>query len=234
MDLARPPNVDQRRERGGIVIGADSVHDRQRFGGGRRRALMIASTRAWHRLAIASCILGALSRPAGAQSRASFGAVHEYVAFGAESAAQVTLPSNLIASPIYREVLESMIHGSATFRRQCLRIAGEPLLTIRLEPAPASWTRGARAITRIVRQPRGLLSATIDIGRFENEVELIAHELEHIIEQLDEVDLPSRAVLPDTGVHALDAGGMAFETARAVRVGLTVARDVRAIARRAD
>jgi len=233
MDLARPPNVDQQRERGGIVIGADSVHDRQRFGGDRRRTLMIASTRAWRRLAIASCILGALSRP-GAQSRASFGAVHEYVAIGAESAAQVALPSNLIASPIYREVLESMIHGSPTFRRQCLRIAGEPRLTIRLEPTPASWTRGARANTRIVRQPRGLMSATIDIGRFGNEVELIAHELEHIIEQLDEVDLPSRAALPDTGVHALDAGGVAFETARAVRVGVTVAREVRTIARRAD
>jgi hypothetical protein len=195
---------------------------------------MMVGTRAWQGLAIVSCLLCALSRPAGAQSRASFGAVHEYVAIGAASAEPVALPSNLIASPIYRQVLASMIHGSATFRRQCLRIAAEPRLTIRLAPMPAPWTRGARAITRLVRQPRGLMSATIGIGRFENEVELIAHELEHIIEQLDEVDLPSRAVLPDTGVHALDAGGMAFETARAVRVGLTVAREVRAIARRAD
>jgi hypothetical protein len=182
---------------------------------------MMVGTRAWQGLAIVSCLLCALSRPAGAQSRASFGAVHEYVAIGAASAEPVALPSNLIASPIYRQVLASMIHGSATFRRQCLRIAAEPRLTIRLAPMPAPWTRG-------------LMSATIGIGRFENEVELIAHELEHIIEQLDEVDLPSRAVLPDTGVHALDAGGMAFETARAVRVGLTVAREVRAIARRAD
>jgi hypothetical protein len=232
MGLARLPNVDQQSEGGRMDV--DPVPDRQRFGAGRRRALMTAGTGAWHRLAIVSCMLGALSRPATAQSRASFGAVHEYVAVGAESAEQVALPSNLIASPIYREVLESMIHGSATFRRQCLRIAGERRLTIRLEPMPASWTRGARAITRIVRQPSGVMSATIGIGRFENEVELIAHEMEHVIEQLDEVDLPSRAALPDTGVHALDAGGIAFETTRAVRVGLTVAREVRAIARRAD
>jgi hypothetical protein len=194
----------------------------------------MAGARAWRGLAIVSCMLGALSRPAGAQSRSSSGAVHEYVATGTETSELVALPSNLIASPTYREVLESMIHGSATFRRQCLRIAGEPRLTIRLQPTTASWTHGARAMTRIVRQPVGLMSATIGIGPLENQVELIAHELEHIIEQLDEVDLASRAALPDTGVHALEAGGTAFETARAVRVGLIVAQEVRASPRRTD
>jgi hypothetical protein len=183
--------------------------------------------RAWRGLAILTCIVGALSRPAGAQSRSSYDAVHEYVATGAETFAQVALPSNLIASGTYREVLESMIHGSATFRRQCLRIAAESRLSIRLEPSTTSWTHGARAMTHIARQPFGVMSATIGISPLENQVELIAHELEHIIEQLDDVDLASQAALPDTGVHALEAGGTAFETARAVRVGLTVAQEVR-------
>jgi hypothetical protein len=126
-----------------------------------------------------------------------------------------------------------MIRGSATFRRQCLRIAAEPRLTIRLQHTTASGTHGARAITHIVRQSGGLMSANIDIGPLENEVELIAHELEHVIEQLDEVDLASLASLPDTGVSVLEAGGVVFETARAVRVGLQVAREVRTAAQEA-
>jgi hypothetical protein len=209
----------------------------QHFGGASRLTIMIngiPGARTWRGLAIVACMLGAPGRPAGAQSRSSPGAVHEYVETGAATSEAVALPSNLIASPIYRRVLESMIEASATFRRQCLRIAGEPRLTIRLQPTTASWTHGARAMTRIVREPRGSMSATVGIGPLEDQVELIAHEVEHIIEQLDEVDLASRAALPDTGVHALDADGTAFETARAVRVGLTVAQEVRVGPRRTD
>jgi hypothetical protein len=63
-------------------------------------------------------------------------------------------------------------------------------------------------------------------------VELVAHELEHVIEQLDRIDLPSKAALPDSGVHSL-AGNM-FETTRATRVGLKVAQEVRASVHRSD
>jgi hypothetical protein len=153
---------------------------------------MMTGARAWHRLAAVSCMLGLFGRPAGAQSRFSFGAVHEYVAIRAETSELVALPPNLIAAPTYRQILESMIHGSATFRRQCLRIADEPRLTIRLLATTVSGAHGARAITRITRQPGGLMSATIGISPLGNDIELIAHELEHIIEQLDEVDLAFR------------------------------------------
>jgi hypothetical protein len=65
-------------------------------------------------------------------------------------------------------------------------------------------------------------------------VELIAHELEHVIEQLDQIDLASLAALRDTGVRHAQGEGVVFETARATQVGLKVTREVRAFDRKAD
>jgi hypothetical protein len=143
----------------------------------------------------------------------------------------MTLPSNLLFPSIYRPVLEGMLRRSATFRRQCVRIAGEPRVTIHLQ-VPSVGTRGARAITRFVWQKDGRLEANIEIAPMNDDVELVAHELEHVIEQLDRIDLPSKAVLPDSGVHVLS--GNMFETTRATRVGLRVAQEVRESARRTD
>jgi len=56
---------------------------------------------------------------------------------------------------------------------------------------------------------------------------LIAHEIEHVIERLDGVDLRARAALPGTGVRLCDGGDDAFETIRARRAGLAVAEEVR-------
>ena len=82
---------------------------------------------------------------------------------------------------------------------------------------------GARAMTRMVRQIDGL-TAWVEVARLDNVVELIAHELEHVIEQIDRVDLAGSAA----GVYSVAAGGMIFETERAKRVGLIVAQEVRA------
>jgi len=82
---------------------------------------------------------------------------------------------------------------------------------------------GARAMTRMVRQIDGL-TARVEVARYDNVVELIAHELEHVIEQIDRVDLAESAA----GIYSVAAGGMVFETERAKRVGLTVAQEVRA------
>lgn len=194
---------------------------------------MMAVARGCLEVAVVSCMLGVHGRPAMAQSRSSSGAVHEYVA-AVSTAADFALPSNLRTTPPYRQILQSMVRLSPTFRRQCVRIAGEPRLTILLHPATALWTRGARALTNIARQPDGAMGATIGIGPQQDEVELIAHELEHVIEQLDRVDLASLAALADTGVRLIDPDRFTFETTRATRVGLTVAQEVRAAGRRAD
>jgi hypothetical protein len=69
--------------------------------------------------------------------------------------------------------------------------------------------------------------ATVEIGPLDDQVELIAHEIEHVIERLDGVDLRARAALRGTGVHQCVGGNDAFETIRATRAGLAVAQEVR-------
>jgi hypothetical protein len=185
--------------------------------------------------AFVSCVVILVAVPAFAQSsgmvfaldRTSLTSVRQYVAAEAVPR-QLALPANLIVSPMYEPLLEEMLRQSATFRRQCVRIEGEPRLTIELRIATSPSRADIRAKTEITRHPRGHLRAAIEIFPLHNNVELIAHEIEHVIEQLDEVDLASRARLPGTGVHSLSAESNVFETTRAVRVGLKVTEEVRA------
>jgi len=181
----------------------------------------------------AACAAFLFSAPASAQSsvavlaldRASLNSVREYVAADAV-ASQLALPPNLMVTPMYRPLVESMLRSSPTFRRQCVRLTGEARLTVRLNMSPP-WTRSdIRAKTHMTRRA-GRLTAEIDIFRFNDDIELIAHEIEHVIEQLDGVDLPLRAASGDTGVRALSADAV-FETTRAIRVGQKVAGEVRA------
>ncbi len=161
----------------------------------------------------------------------SLTSVREYVATEAVPR-QLSLPANLTVSPMYRPLLEDMLRQSATFRRQCLRIAGEPHLTVELQIASAPWRSDIRAQTDIRRHPGGRLHAFIQIFPLHDNVELIAHEIEHVIEQLDEVDLKSQARLPDTGVRSISDDRHVFETKRALRVGQKVTGEVLALSRR--
>jgi hypothetical protein len=183
-----------------------------------------------------ACVAGAFGANVFAQSlnRWSSGMARAYVATEIPAIDHPALPPNVEVSETYRPVLESMLRYSPTFRRQCLRIASEPDLRVSvsgyLGPRPAA----ARAFTRFAREQSGKLSADIHFNAFDDAIELIAHEFEHVIEQVDGVDLPSKAAQADSGVHAIDSGGTIFETRRATKVGLKVAQEVRTAPRRAD
>jgi hypothetical protein len=58
-------------------------------------------------------------------------------------------------------------------------------------------------------------------------VELIAHELEHVLEQLDDVNLMYMAQGPGVRSHRSERGP-AFDTARARQIGLDVAAEFNA------
>ena len=174
--------------------------------------------------ALLSCVLVLHSNPANAQSRStnerarvSFTSVHQYVG-GEAIPRQLAVPPNIVVSSIYVPMIESMLRRSPTFRRQCVRIAAERLLTVRIEIALPSSAFGARATTRITRNESGRLSALVQI-KFKDVEELIAHEFEHIIEQLDGVDLAAHAAQRHTGVTGVGRGRDVFETARAKRAG---------------
>jgi len=159
------------------------------------------------------------------RARVSFTSVHQYVAAEAIPR-QLALPPNLVVSAMFRPLVESMLRDSPTFRRQCVRIAGEPALTVHLAITPPPLRLGARAVTQMTRSAKGHLSAAVAVGSSRETEELIAHEFEHIIEQLDGVDLAARAALRNTGVMNIGQGSDVFETTRAKRVGLKVVSEL--------
>lgn len=139
-------------------------------------------------------------------------------------AASAMIPTNIQLSTNYQPVVEAMLRRSATFRRQCSRIGRHDWLAVAVGP-DFSTSPVAGATTSIRRDPRGGLSANVRLTGQGDLVELIAHEFEHILEQLDEVDLAAMAGRPGTGVRAVSNDGH-FETDRAIAVGRIVSREV--------
>jgi len=132
----------------------------------------------------------------------------------------VVAPPNLDVPSVYRTTVEQMIERSPMFRRQCLRLAGAPHLTVivrMLHPQNS----GPRALTEIKREDGGRMVAMVSINPQGDFMELLAHELEHVIEQLDGIDLAAKASVAHSGVRSCVDG--TFETSRAVRVGSVVA-----------
>ncbi len=137
--------------------------------------------------------------------------------------AQLALPSNLHVAPMYREFVEAIADHSPTFEKQLMRIAAAAGVEVHVAIVPR--VIGARARTRMVREG-DVLTAWIEVDRLENVVELIAHEIEHVIEQIERIDLAWGARTAASGIYSVSVDGTAFETARAARAGVTVAREV--------
>ena len=136
------------------------------------------------------------------------------------------LPRTLTIDPMLRKVVVDICRRAPTFRRQLLRIAAHPGLVVTIDVWRFHRTAETHASTAIKREHGQLCSADvrvrIDTGAV---VELIAHELEHIMEQLDGVDL-SRWV-GQSGVHRAGGGHRPaqLETARAREVGRLIAAE---------
>lgn len=129
-------------------------------------------------------------------------------------------PSNLIVPDVIQPLVRRMWHQSPTFRRQCARLAEHPEVTVHVELTVG--VQDARARARLEHHTRRAV-VQLEWRAPERYVEYIAHELEHVLEQLDGVDLPGVARRGVDGV-VLQAGE--YETVRAQSVGRTVAGEV--------
>jgi hypothetical protein len=134
------------------------------------------------------------------------------------------VPPNIDAGMLASHIVE-ILARSETFRQQCQRIAAARLLRVKLGLAlhPAG---DYRATTLLYRYDTGSLRAEVSLVFAENYVELIAHEFEHVLEQVDGVDL--RSALPG-GEAKLLPGGV-FETRRATAAGRQVLREYETLA----
>jgi hypothetical protein len=136
------------------------------------------------------------------------------------------LPLNLSAPPEVHLLADQMWQRSPTFRRQATRLAAAPELRITIRQGLPRHSGMTRAETTCYREGGLIARAETWIPSGSDAVELLAHELEHIIEQLDDVDLPELQKHADSGVRAGSVPGQ-FETVRAITIGRLVAKEMR-------
>jgi len=142
---------------------------------------------------------------------------------GADAVETRHLPATIHAEDDLRVYLEAMLRRSTTFRQQCQRIdAGRAEVFIRRDPQLVD--RPYRARTVITRSGHTVV-AWVAITPFGDPGEWLAHEIEHVLEQMDGLNLPKLAVRTNAGVWA--SGFDAFETERAIRAGHTVRKELR-------
>jgi hypothetical protein len=138
--------------------------------------------------------------------------------------AAMRLPGSIQVSDELCARLQMMLEKSPTFRSQVRRIAAAPQLYVRVKLDMSISGRTYRAVTKICRQPSGEMVAAIAIAPFGDPAEWLAHEFEHLIEQLDGVNLSD---LERRGQGAWKSGNQMFETERAIRTGRLVWRELR-------
>jgi hypothetical protein len=137
------------------------------------------------------------------------------------------LTPNVTVTPLYQPVIAQMLERSATFRRQWARIARASNIAVTLR-GEIRGSHNADAWTTMTRGAEGgPRQITIVVTAGPRTAELIAHEFEHILEQLDGVDLRQKAAMRASGVRTCDCGETEmFETERAIAAGQRVAREV--------
>jgi hypothetical protein len=136
------------------------------------------------------------------------------------------LPPNIEVGDFLKPVVAMLLKKSPTFRHQCGVIATTRRVRVILVAVPSRQEASApRAKATITRYSYGLLRAEIDMPMTADHSELIPHEFEHILEQIEGVDLVALARDGDDHVVAISDG--MFETRRARAAGRLAAQEVR-------
>jgi hypothetical protein len=139
--------------------------------------------------------------------------------------APAELPVSLLIPKGLRPVLESMWAASPAFRRQCARLS-EAAVPITVSIGLPPGISAARAFTRIERRNGSVKCAYVYLdATLARAHEDVAHELEHVLEQVDGVDLAGLLANRVHGVRT-DAQRRVLETARAAAIGRLVSYEV--------
>ncbi len=144
--------------------------------------------------------------------------------------ALVGAPERIQFEPEVQRAVSAMLELSPTFRQQYQRLLDAPvILTARVTPSGFDGTLRARSTIRRYRS--GLIVVRMEIGPGSDMELWIAHEFEHVVEQLDGVDVHKAAV---RGIGSWFSRGNAVETIRAVNAGRVVLREMRRGENRSD
>lgn len=150
------------------------------------------------------------------------------IAFAAEVQASAAPPNSAPAGvapsiqvvPELQSDVADMLERSPTFRAQYRRIAESGWMVVGVRIDPRLCGSSFRARTTFRRYKSGLIVVDVSIGPGSRLAEWIAHEFEHILEQLDGRNLAALARANAKDVWY--SGATVIETGRAIRAGHAV------------
>ena len=134
----------------------------------------------------------------------------------------LALPESIELEQGLQPIVKWMLEHSPRFREQCRTLAAASRLRATVTVSHRQSTVTSRARTALRQTEAGGLDAQIEIRSASDITELLGHEFEHLIEQLDGVDLSAMA----RGGQARRLTDGAFETERAIAAGQQVAGEV--------
>jgi hypothetical protein len=135
-------------------------------------------------------------------------------------------------APEIQRSVDTMLARSPTFRDQYQRILNTPRLIVTARVDAVAETRSYRARSTIRRYASGLVIVLMEIAPGANQVQWIAHEFEHVMEQLDGINVDVAAARGSNG--SWYSSGRMVETLRAVRAGRQVQDEIRRTKTRSD
>jgi hypothetical protein len=153
-------------------------------------------------------------------------------AIGAEpqQCLRTVLPANVDLPRDLERTIRRIYERSPAFRAQCERIAAADNLRVTLRIDTSIPSR-CRAFTIVER--RGYdVRADVHLPPSSALTELVAHEFEHVLEQIEGLDLRKLSRVKGSGVHEIE--GVVFETDRAQAAGRVVAAEADRWIRPAD
>ena len=134
-------------------------------------------------------------------------------------------PLNIRIDPLLEPLVVKLLRKSPTVRRQWDAIGASRLVRVSLISSPLlRESTAARARTGVSRYAFGAVRAVVELPSAVDITELLAHELEHVLEQVEGLDLPALAKNGSPGVQELGRG--VYETDRARNAGFAAMREV--------
>ncbi len=131
----------------------------------------------------------------------------------------------IVVDPFFKETFEEVLAASPTLRDEYDRIAASPHVRVWVAPLHEGLINSTARTT--FGRSSGVLMARVEVvsplREFEF-AEMLAHEFEHVLEQVEGVRLDALAGKHATGVSKFSDG--AFETDRAHQVGRAAAVEV--------
>jgi hypothetical protein len=136
------------------------------------------------------------------------------------------LPPNLRIPRDLRPLLQQTLRRSPTFQRQMKTLLNTQRVRMSVVYGGLRGLRLFQAQSTVTHHEWGALVVDTTLYAPADMVELFAHEMEHVCEQIEGLDLPSLAGRHDSGVY--DVGGH-FETLRAITAGRKVSREAQGL-----